>query len=57
MPYSYQPRRTRRAGVTIRDRAEFTLVIDGEPVSVVARTTTIREIHRYKLNTAGKLSS
>lgn len=35
---------------------QFTLVIDGETVGVVPRTTT-REVHRYKLYTAGERSS
>jgi hypothetical protein len=35
---------------------QFTLVIDGETVGVVLRTTT-REVHRYKLYTAGERSS
>jgi hypothetical protein len=43
----------RKTVTATSENDKFTLVIDGETVAVVPRTTT-REIHRYKLYAVGK---
>jgi hypothetical protein len=43
----------RKTVTATSENDKFTLVIDGETVAVVPRTTT-RETHRYKLYAVGK---
>jgi hypothetical protein len=48
--------RARKTVTVTAEDDQLTLVIDDETVGVVPRTTT-REVHRYKLYTAGERSS
>ena len=42
----------RKTATVIAENDQFTIIIDGETVAAVPRTTT-REVHRYKLYAAG----